>query len=115
MRVLFVSQPGTGMFNPLVPFGRALAGAGHAVAVACAPSFRPVPEAAGFTTFPAGIDWRNDALTRFFPDAPPPGPARIPWVYDLWRSTSPRAMVPDLLAIAADWRPDLIVHESNEH
>src|SRR5688500_16252309 len=100
MRVLFTTQPGSGMFNPLVPFARALRQAGHDVAVACAASFRPVVEAAGFATIPAGIDWRADELRRFFPDAPPPGPARIPWVYHLFRATTPRAMVPDLLAIA---------------
>ena len=36
MRALFTTQPGSGMFNPLIPFARALADAGHAVAFACA-------------------------------------------------------------------------------
>ena len=78
MRVLFTSQPGTGMFNPLIPFARALLDAGHDVTVACSASFCPFVEATGFATFPAGIDWRNDTLMHTFPDAPPPGPARIP-------------------------------------
>lgn len=115
MRVLFTSQPGSGMFNPLVPFAQALVDAGHDVAVACAASFCPVVEAAGFRTFAAGVDWRNDSVMRTFPDAPPPGPTRIPWIYNLFRSTTPRAMVPDLLVIASEWRPDLIVHEYHEH
>ena len=80
MRVLFTTQPGSGMFNPLVPFARALVDAGHDVAFACADCFRPDVEAAGFAAFPAGLDWRNDQMTRCFPDAPPPGPARMLWI-----------------------------------
>nr|MBA2451985.1 glycosyltransferase [Chloroflexia bacterium] len=114
MRALFTTLPGSGTFNPLVPFGRALVDAGHKVAFACAASFCPVVEEAGFKTFLAGIDWRNDTLTQSFPDAPPPGPERIPWVYNLWRSTTPRAMVPDLLAIASRWNSDVIVHGALE-
>ena len=75
MRVLFTTQPGTGHVNPLLPFARALVDAGHDVAFACADSFRPDVEAAGFAAFPVGIDWRNDELMQFFPDAPSPGPA----------------------------------------
>jgi UDP:flavonoid glycosyltransferase YjiC (YdhE family) len=111
MRVLFTTQPGSGHFNPLVPFAQALVDAGHEVAVACAPCFLIDVEAAGFTAFPAGIDWRNDRLTQFFPDAPPPGPARSPWINRLWRDTMARAMVPDLLALADQWRPDVLVRD----
>ena len=114
MRVLFTTQPGTGMFNPLVPFARALAEAGHTVAFACADSFRPEVEEAGFAAFPAGLDWRNDALRRAFPDAPPPGPALLRWILPHWRYTTARATVPDLLALAARWRPDLFVREDIE-
>lgn len=114
MRVLFTTQPGSGMFHPLIPFARALADAGHAVAFACADCFRPDVEAAGFAAFPAGIDWRNDAVTEAFPDVPPPGPERTRWVIPHWRNTTARATVPDLLALAGRWRPDLFVREGNE-
>ena len=115
MRVLFTTQPGIGMFHPLVPFARALEAAGHEVAVACADCFRPDVEATGLAALPAGIDWRNDLMTQSFPDAPPPGPARMPWINTLWRYTTARAMVPDLLAIAERWRPDLFVREGLEY
>ena len=114
MRVLFTTQPGTGSFNPLVPFARALADAGHEVAVACADSFRPDIEAAGFASFPAGLDWRGDTLTRSFPDAPLPGPVRAGWLARHWRYTTARAAVPGLLALAGRWRPDLFVREGLE-
>jgi UDP:flavonoid glycosyltransferase YjiC (YdhE family) len=111
MRALFTTQPGSGHFNPLLPFARSLVDAGHEVAFACADCFRPDVEATGFAAFPAGIDWRNDRLTQFFPDAPPPGPARSPWINRLWRGTMARAMVPDLLALAGQWRPDVLVRD----
>src|ERR687898_3524272 len=115
MRVLFTTQPGIGMFHPLVPFARALEAAGHEVTVACADCFRLDVEATGLVALPAGIDWRNDLMTQSFPDAPPPGPARMPWINALWRYTTARAMVPDLLAIAERWRPDLFVREGIEY
>lgn len=115
MRVLFTTQPGSGMFTPLIPFARTLEDAGHEVAFACADCFRPDVEAAGFTAFAAGLDWRNNTLTQHFPDAPPPGPARSRWVNQLWRNTTARAMVPDLLELNQRWRPDLFVREPLEY
>jgi UDP:flavonoid glycosyltransferase YjiC (YdhE family) len=114
MRVLFTTQPGSGHFNPLAPFARALVGAGHEVAFACAESFRPDVEAAGFAAFPAGLDWRIDRMTQFIPDAPPPGPGRMSWINRHWRDTTARATAPDLLALAERWRPDLFVREGSE-
>ena len=114
MRVLFTTQPAAGSFNPLVPFARALADAGHEVAVACAESFRADIEAAGVATFSVGLDWRSDAMTTAFPAAPPPGPARAGWIARHWRYTTARATVPDLLALAGRWQPDLFVREGLE-
>ena len=84
MRVLFTTQPGSGMFNPLVPFAHALTRAGHTVAFASADCFRPDIEAVGFTAFPAGLDWRADTITEAFPDIPPPGPQRSRWADPHW-------------------------------
>ena len=114
MRVLFATQPGSGMFNPLVPFGHALTRAGHTVAFASADCFRPDIEAVGFTAFPAGLDWRADTITEAFPDIPPPGPQRSRWADPHWRNTTARATVPDLLALAERWQPDLFVRDSLE-
>jgi hypothetical protein len=46
---------------------------------------RPDIEAIGFTTFPAGLDWRADTITHAFPDIPPPGPQRSRWADPHWR------------------------------
>ncbi len=114
MRILFTTQPGTGHFNPLAPFARALAVAGHDVAVACAQSFRADVEDAGFQSFPAGLDFRLERLSEFFPNAPTAGPDRMPWIIRHWTNTTARAMAHDLQALADDWRPDLLVREPNE-
>ena len=114
MRALFTTQPATGTFRPLVPFARALVDAGHEVAFACSPSFRPQIEAAGFEAFPAGIEWVVAEMARAFPDAPPPGPARMAWIPTLWHLITARAIVPDLLAIADRWEPDVFVRGPSE-
>jgi UDP:flavonoid glycosyltransferase YjiC (YdhE family) len=114
MRALFTFQPGMGMFRPLVPLARALADAGHEVAFASAESFRPQVEACGFEMLPAGIDWSGNALAGTFPDAPPPGPERLAWITHLFRVRTARAIVPDLLNIAATWRPDVFVCDPTE-
>jgi UDP:flavonoid glycosyltransferase YjiC (YdhE family) len=114
MRALFTTQPSTGGFRPLVPLAHALVDAGHEVAFACSPSFRPHVEAAGFEMFPAGIDWVVAEMARAFPEAPPPGPARMAWIPTLWHLITARATVPDLLAIADRWEPDVFVRGSSE-
>src|SRR5215213_5020794 len=111
MRALFTFQPGTGMFRPLVPLARALRDAGHEVAFASAASFRPQVEACGFELFPSGIDWQNNDLMVAFPDAPPPGPERLPWITQFFRVQTARAMVPDILGVAAAWKPDVLAGE----
>jgi len=114
MRALFTTQPAIGSFRPLVPLARALADAGHDVAFAGAASFRPYVEACGFEMFPSGIDWTGNSLSDAFPDAPPPGPERLAWITHFFRVRTARASVPDLLAIAATWKPDVFVREPTE-
>jgi len=114
MRALFTTQPATGTFRPLVPIARALVDAGHEVAFACSPSFCPQIEAAGFEAFPAGIDWVVAGMTKTFPEAPPPGPARLAWTPTLWHLITARATVPDLLTLADRWEPDVFVRDQSE-
>ena len=46
---------------------------------------------------------------------PPPGPEFPAWVVTTLADIAAGRMVPDLLEIAADWRPDLIVREGMEY
>ena len=114
MRALFTFQPGMGMFRPLVPLARAVEDAGHEVAFAGPASFRSQVEACGFEMFPAGIDWVGNDLSASFPEAPPPGPDRLAWITSFFRVRTARATVPDLLGIAATWKPDVLVCEPTE-
>jgi UDP:flavonoid glycosyltransferase YjiC (YdhE family) len=117
MRVLFTVQPSTGHLHPLVPVARALAGAGHEVAVCSAASFGPEVEAFGLTHIGAGLDWLTSDQSTWgaFPAMPPPGPEFGKFVVRMFAEITTRAMVPDLLALAEEWHPDLIVREGMEY
>ena len=117
MRVLFTVQPSTGHLHPLVPVANALRDAGHEVAVSSAPSFRTDVEAFGLTHIDAGLDWlaSDQSTWTAFPPMPAPGPEFAKFVVTIFADVSTAAMVPDLLEIAAGFRPDLIVRESMEY
>lgn len=115
MRVLFSTQPAMGHFRPLVPLARALAARGDEVFVACAKSFAPEVEKCGLRALPAGFDFTIGAASAAFPDMPPAGPARMPWMIPFWCKRTALAMVPDLERIVDDVRPDLLVREYLEY
>lgn len=122
MRFLFTTMTGLGHFHPLVPPARALAAAGHEVRVASAASFRPRIEASGLSAVAAGFDRERDAgddryvrLQAELEALPPDGPARTLFrIHRLFGGLYAERMVPDLLAIAERWKPDLLVRESAE-
>jgi MGT family glycosyltransferase len=117
MRALFTVQPAIGHLHPLVPVAQALEDAGHDVAFCSSASFRPAVEAFGFRYFDAGLDWVTSDLTTWtaFPPMPPPPDPEFPnFVVQVFADITTRAMVPDVLAVAEAWRPDLIVREVME-
>ncbi|MDP8922523.1 MAG: glycosyltransferase [Chloroflexota bacterium] len=117
MRILMTTRPVGGHFNPLVPLAGALVADGHEVAFACASSFHPVVEAAGFRAFPAGFAWQpGQAPLDLFPQVQTvPVHQRRMWVFShVFVDFEARQMVPDLLAIARSWEPDVIVREAQE-
>jgi UDP:flavonoid glycosyltransferase YjiC (YdhE family) len=117
MRILFTVQPSVGHLHPLVPVAAALDDAGHEVAVATARSFRSEVEGCGLTHLDAGLDWLTSDQSSWgaFPPMPPPGPEFAAFVVTMFADVTTTAMVPDLLAIAREWRPDLIVREGMEY
>jgi MGT family glycosyltransferase len=117
MRILFTVQPSTGHLNPIAPVAQALAHAGHEVAVCSAPSFRDEVEAFGLTHVGAGLDWltHDHSTWTAFPPMPPPGPEFGRFVVTVFADITTERMVPDVLKIADDWRPDLIVREAMEY
>jgi UDP:flavonoid glycosyltransferase YjiC (YdhE family) len=117
MRFLFTAIPGLGHFHPLVPLARALTDAGHAVAFATAPAFAEAVRDAGFECIPAGLDWDERRLLETLPELRPLARSyRGEWMMNtIFLDRSPRRMVPDLLRIITEWRPDAIVAGSFEY
>lgn len=118
MRVLFTCRPGYGHYFPLVPLARAAAAAGHATAVATGEPIRGVAEADGFEAFSAGLSFAatRDAIAASFGSL-----AEIPreqhrsfFFGHVFTGIELPARLPELLAIADKWQPDLIVHELAE-
>lgn len=116
--MLFTCRPGYGHYYPLVPLARAAAAAGHAVAVATGKPILGLAEADGFEAFSAGLGFAaaGEAIVAAF------GPlAAIPrerhrslFFGRVFTGIELPARLPELLAIADKWRPDLIVHELSE-
>ncbi len=117
MRILFTTLQLSGHFQPHVPIARAAVAAGHEVAFACAASFVPTVERVGFRAFPAGFDDRGRPVHELFPGfLTVPGDVVGAWaVPNVHVGVYAVAMAPDLLTIARDWRPDLIVRDANEY
>jgi UDP:flavonoid glycosyltransferase YjiC (YdhE family) len=117
MRILFTTRPASGHFHPLVPLARAAVRVGHEVAFAAPASFCPVVERVGFGAFPAGFERSSVPLDELFPRMRTlAGVEFTRYVNGYIRIRSEAArMVPDLLALAESWRPDLIVRESAEY
>lgn len=111
MRLLFTCVPGFGHFHPLLPLARAAKAAGHEVAFATSPRFAETVERAGFEHLPAGLDWDERQLLETIAELRAVAPIyRGEWMMrHLFLDRVPRAMVPDLMAIIASWRPNLIV------
>lgn len=117
MRFLFTCIPGLGHFNPLVPLGQALTGTGHDVAFVTAPSFADAITQAGFEFIPAGYDWDERRLLETVPELRALAKiVRGEWIMRyLFLDRSPRRMIPDLLRIIQEWRPDALVAGSFEY
>ncbi|MCW2938447.1 MAG: family glycosyl transferase [Actinomycetia bacterium] len=106
MRILFTFVGGNGHLEPLVPVARAAEAVGHTVAFAGQPSMLPTVQAAGFTGFATGVDLGT--------------PERLPLLElnaeredrdlrDGFASRIARDRATALLALCAEWRPDLVV------
>ena len=120
MRILITCVAGYGHLHPLLPIARALADAGHDVAIATNGEIRARSEAAGFTTFAAGISL-DEAYARVARTYPAEDYNRVApdaildwWLPHLFCEIIAPAMLDDLEPLADSWRPDLILHETYE-
>ncbi len=111
MRVLITTLH----FHPLVPVAQALEAAGHEVAFACSEDNRPAVEATGFRLFPAGTSMR-ELMPQLLPQLMAiPAEQRDLWMLgNAFGGILLERMIPDLLTVCQDWRPDLIVRDALE-
>ena len=116
MRALFTCNPGLGNFLPLTPVAHAMAEAGHDVAFGTPVFLRPAVEAAGIRWVRAGVENDDPEMAlvraRIFELR---GEEQRRYIHThVFGGVRPRRLVPDILALAESWRPDLIVHDSAE-
>ncbi|MEU4742368.1 glycosyltransferase [Actinosynnema sp. NPDC023658] len=109
MRVLFTFAGGVGHFQPMVPFARAVAAAGHTVAFAAGPARRGVVEAAGFTAFAVG-EGGGDARERL-PLSVPDRDRDDRELRDGFVRQGVATRRTPYLELFGRWRPDVVVCE----
>lgn len=118
MRVLFTSTWGYGHVFPMVPLAHACLEAGHDVLWAGPEPVGPLMRAAGipyrFSGFDAqgvrDVTKRNAAHVHALPPEDRAAFA-FPHMFGAWATP---VMSAQLLPLASDWRPDLVVHEAAE-
>ena len=118
MRILFSSTWGFGHVFPMVPLAKALTGAGHEVLWATSSDAGDLVASAGLDVLPAGLagDELAELRCRLGALASDVAPVqRAAFMYPrLFGEGATPPMVADLLPLARDWRPDLLVHEQGE-
>ena len=117
MRVLLTTTSGRGHFQPMFPLARALERAGHELRWACAPEVCPELRAKGFDVRPAGLYDLDPSPLRH----PPPEVAALPpaqrpdhLFHLVFGPRRAEPMLADLMPIADEWRPHLLVCEQGE-
>ena len=118
MRVLFTSPPGLGHIHPMVPLARATAARGHDVLWATpADGVRHVEETgiAAVATGPAGLPGPAEVRRRY-PELDALPPVEMPDVMfgKIFGALAAPQILPDLVRVALDWRPDLVVADAAE-
>ena len=116
MRALYTSQPELGNFLPLTPIASAMVDAGHDVTFATPAFLRPAVEGAGFRWIRAGVEHDDPELAALEAQRRQlRGREHVRFsVGHIFAGVRPRRLVPDLLALAESWRPDVFVRDSRE-
>ena len=109
MRILFTFAGGSGHLEPLVPIARAAERAGHTVAFAGRPWMISQVEALGFSGFATGSD--VGLTPRRLPLAAVDLERDMRAVADGFVRRIARERAAAVLALCADWKPDLFVCE----
>ena len=110
VRVLVSTFPGKGHFHPVAPFALELQSRGHDVVVATGDDLVAWVRGCGLTARPAGL--REEDAVRLARAEAPPG---VPFGPYMFARIAAAPMLRDLRCIAADWQPNLVVHEEAEY
>ena len=108
MRLLFTFAGGNGHFEPLAPIARAARQAGHAVVFAAQPAMQAPVEAAGFAMIPTGGATLGSTPERF-PLLKLDLEREDRDLRDGFARRLARERSAAILAVCAEWRPDLLV------
>lgn len=102
-------------FHPMVPLAKALEEAGHEVAFVGESDYASVMEATGLRLFPAGTSMR-ELMPQLMPQLMAmPDEQREQWAMgNIFGRILPERMIPDLLAVCEEWKPDIIVRDMTE-
>jgi UDP:flavonoid glycosyltransferase YjiC (YdhE family) len=109
VRALFTFVGGSGHFEPLIPIARAVAEAGHAVAVACESGMLASVREAGFVAFAAGS--HPIQSSRRLPLVPIDAVGEDEILREKFARQRARERVADLLPLCAKWQPDVVVRD----
>jgi UDP:flavonoid glycosyltransferase YjiC (YdhE family) len=118
MRLLFSCFPGYGHLHPLLPLARAARRAGHEVVFATGPGLAGRAAAFGFETWSVGLSEADIGARLNAEFVEVPGRSQSERLRALgpllFVEIGARPRVGEMLALTADWRPDVIVHEYSE-
>lgn len=109
VRFLFTFAGGSGHFEPLVPIARAAEATGHAVAFGGQPAMVPTIGAAGFIGFATGGDTLG--TPRRLPLLALDAEREDRALRDGFAGRTARDRAAAILALCAEWRPDLLVRD----
>lgn len=112
MRIFFTFAGGRGHFEPLIPVARAAAEAGHSVIFGCGPSLVSMVEAANFSVLV--MDTGPSSPRVRIPLRPVDPDREDRDLRDRFARRAARSRVPHVIALLAEWQPDVLVCDETD-
>jgi len=94
----------------MVPLARALSAAGHDVRVACSERFARYVAGAGLSPVVAGPDWVEEEAEEIYPGFMKDSNAQLTAFAEIPKL----GLVRDLVELAVEWKPDVVIHDHTE-
>jgi UDP:flavonoid glycosyltransferase YjiC (YdhE family) len=115
LRILFTFVGGHGHFEPLAPIATAAVAAGHSVAFGCAAPMAAVIENANFTSFSLGpLGNRAHHAPKRTGLRPVDRVREERDLRERFARVAARDRVPHIVALCADWQPDVLVCDETD-